>query len=166
MSDISDQSSFALGLANINSQNFGPTATTNQANTNANTAVQSQQAQAAAMQNKLMQARMPLILSQLHDDSVGAGDKSGVDVSNNSPMPAGAGGAGSAPRTPGESIAGAGQVRGGAGPELLSARADRRRAALEILRARQYTQQEMQAADAEAYLVDPQDQYGRGPKYV
>jgi len=99
MSDIPDSGSFNLGLANIASQNYGPTATANQANTAASTAQTQQQTQAAAMQNKLMAARMPLILSQLHDESVGSGDQSGVG--GNAP----GGGAGSAPRTPGEDIA-------------------------------------------------------------
>jgi hypothetical protein len=36
-----------------------------------------QQTQAAAMQNKIMAARMPLILSQLNDENAGNTDTSG-----------------------------------------------------------------------------------------
>jgi hypothetical protein len=51
MADVSDQSSFALGLANIANQNSGPNAIVNQANTAANTALTQQQTQGAAIQN-------------------------------------------------------------------------------------------------------------------
>src|SRR5271165_1083229 len=103
MSDIPDSGSFNLGLANIASQNYGPTAVTSQANTAANTQNQQQAAQAQAMQNKIMAARMPLILSQLHDESVGAGDQSGVGAASGS-QETSAPAAGSS-RTPGEEVA-------------------------------------------------------------
>src|ERR1700722_19739361 len=98
MADVSDNGSFNLGLANITSQNYGPTATANQANTNANTAQVQQQAQAAAMQNKIMQARMPLILAGIHDESVGSGDSSGVGRNSAQKNSTG-------PQTPGQDIA-------------------------------------------------------------
>ena len=78
MADISDNGSFNLGLANIASNNFGPTATTNNANTAANTQVQQQSAQAAAMQNQLTRARLPLILARLHSMQPQTDDQSGV----------------------------------------------------------------------------------------
>src|SRR5271170_5149558 len=52
MSDVPDSSSFSLGMANINSQNYGPTAAASQANTNANTQLTQQQALAASIQNQ------------------------------------------------------------------------------------------------------------------
>jgi hypothetical protein len=156
MADISDSGSFNLGLANIASQNYGPTATSNQALQGAQTQGAQQQAQAQAMQNKLMAARMPLILSQLHDESVGAGDESGV------------GGAppktGGTPRTPGEDIAS--QDRSAVAPDQNFYQPDKIDAALRSKYfVPQYTPQEMQALQR-AYLVDPQDQYGMGPKRV
>src|SRR5580692_7120350 len=115
MSDIADNGSFNLGLANIASQNYGPSAISNQNLQGAQTQNIQQQAQASAMQNKLMAARMPLILSQLHDESVGAGDQSGVGgEADNQGNPTGGassggsngvGGVGGTPRTPGEDIA-------------------------------------------------------------
>jgi hypothetical protein len=166
MADISDNGSFLGNLANINSQNFGPTAVANQANTAANTQVQQQSAQAQAMQNKLMAARMPLILSQLHDESVGAGDQSGVGGGGAS---AGAGG--------GSSSGGGGQAAsvsdklqaaqdnsGEADPSILNP--DKIDAALRAMYfVPQVLPQEMQAL-RKAYLVDPNDQYGMGPKRV
>jgi hypothetical protein len=51
MADVSDNSAFNLGLARIASDNSGPTAMANQANTNASTALTQQQTQGAAIQN-------------------------------------------------------------------------------------------------------------------
>jgi len=96
MSDIPDSGSFNLGLANIASQNYGPTATANQANTNANTQLQQQQAQAAAMQNQLTKARMPFILAGLHRMATGEDDLSGVGGSDSAP--ANGGGEGGEPK--------------------------------------------------------------------
>ncbi len=159
MADISDNGSFNLGLANINSQNYGPTAITNQANTAASTAQTQQQTAAAAMQNRLMAARMPLILSQLHDESTGAGDTSGVTGNAN-----GRGDASVAPRTPGEDIAS--QDQSAVKPDQNFYQPDKIDAALRSKYfVPQYTPQEMQALQR-AYLVDPQDQYGMGPKRV
>jgi hypothetical protein len=171
MADISDNGSFNLGLANIASQNYGPTASANNANTNANTQVQQQTAQTSAMQNKLMAARMPLILSQLHDESVGSGDSSGVGGeadSQGNPVGGASPGSGkgdaSVKRTPGEDVAS--QESSAVGPDQNFYQPDKIDAAL---RAKyfvpQYTPQEMQALK-KAYLVDPQDQYGMGPKRV
>lgn len=158
MSDIPDNGSFNASLANINSQNYGPTATANQANTNANTAQTQQQTQAAAMQNKLMAARMPLILSQLHDESIGAGDQTGVDANQTSAP------VGGKQETPGEDIAA--ENKSDVAPNQNFYQPDKIDAAL---RSKyfipQYTPQEMQAL-RKAYLVDPQDQYGMGPKRV
>jgi hypothetical protein len=166
MSDIPDSGSFNLGLANINSQNYGPTATANQANTNANTANQQQAAIAQSMQNKILAARMPLILSGLHDETVGSADTSGVggdaDASGN---PTGGGnGKSRDPRTPGEDIAS--QDKSATPPDQNFYQPDKIDAAL---RAKyfvpNYTPQEMQAL-RKAYLADPSDQYGMGPKRV
>jgi len=52
MSDVSDSSSFNLGLANIASSNYGPTAAASQANTNAQTALTQEQTQGAAIGNQ------------------------------------------------------------------------------------------------------------------
>ena len=165
MSDIPDNGSFNSNLANIASQNFGPTAVANQQLTGAQTQNVNQQAQAAAMQNKLMAARMPLILSQLHDESVGAGDQSGVG--NGSPASSSSPGgsqAGSAPRTPGEGIAS--QDNSSVAPDQNFYQPDKIDAALRSKYfVPQYTPQEMQAL-RKAYIVDPQDQYGMGPKRV
>lgn len=159
MSDISDNGSFNLGLANIASQNYGPTATANQGLTGAQTQGAQQQAQTAAMQNKLMAARMPLILSQLHDESIGEGDQSGV---------VGGSGAGDAEvresRTPGEGVAS--QEKSAVAPDQNFYQPDKIDAALRSKYfVQQYTPQEMQAL-RKAYLVDPSDQYGMGPKRV
>ena len=162
MADISDNGSFNAALGNTVSQNFGPTAVANQANENASTAQTQQQTQAAAMQNKLMAARMPLILSQLHDATVGAGDSSGVgggaasvktDDSDTSGKDAGAGTV-------------ADQDKSAVTPEQNFYQPDKIDAALrQKYFIPQYTPQEM-AALQKAYLVDPTDQYGMGPKRV
>jgi hypothetical protein len=159
MADISDSGSFNLGLANIASQNYGPTATANQANTAANTAQTQQQAQASAMQNRLMAARMPLILSQLHDESIGAGGQSGVEGATS-----GGDTASRTPRTPGEDIAS--QDMSAVPPNQNFYQPDKIDAAMRSKYfVPQYTPQEMQALH-KAYLVDPQDQYGMGPKRI
>jgi hypothetical protein len=157
MADISDTGSFNLGLANIASQNYGPAATSTQQMQGAQTQNVQQQAQAQAMQNKLMAARMPLILSQLHDESVGAGDQSGIG--------GGAAGAASrAPRTPGEDVAS--EDKSAVAPDQNFYQPDKIDSALRSKYfVPQYTQQEMQALQR-SYLVDPQDQYGMGPKRV
>lgn len=79
MSDISDSGSFNLGLANIASQNYGPAATSTQSLQGAQAQNVQQQAQAQGMENQILKARMPLILSRLHGETVGSGDQSGVE---------------------------------------------------------------------------------------
>lgn len=78
MADISDSGSFNLGLANIAASNYGPAATSTQALQGAQTQGAQQSAQAQGMENQILKARMPLILAALHDDTVGAGGRSGV----------------------------------------------------------------------------------------
>jgi hypothetical protein len=153
VSDIPDNGSFSLGLANIASNNFGPTAVANQNMTGA-------QAQAQQMQNKIMQARLPLILSQLNDESAGSADRSGTGLVGSASGNSAAAG----PATPGSQIASEDKsavppAQNFYQPEMIDA----------ALRAKYfvqpYTQQEQQALQ-KAYLVDPQDQYGMGPKRV
>jgi hypothetical protein len=161
MADIADNGSFNLGLANIAMQNNGPTAVANQANTNANTQMTQQQTAAAAMQNKIMAARMPLILSQLNDESAGSTDKSGSSALQG---PASESSPGAQPTTPGSSIA---------DEDMSAVKPDQNfyQPALidAALRSKyfvpQYTPQEI-AALKKAYLVDPQNQYGMGPQRV
>jgi hypothetical protein len=167
MSDIPDNGAFNSNLANITSANFGPSAVAQQGLQQAQTQNVQQQAHASAMQNKIMAARLPLILSQLNDESLGATDQSGVGgESDNSGNPTG-GGKGDAsvgPRTPGEDVAS--QDSSAVAPNQNFYQPDKIDAAL---RAKyfvpQYTPQEAQALKR-AYLVDPQDQYGMGPKRV
>lgn len=161
MSDISDNGSFNLGLANIASQNYGPAATSTQGVQAAQTQGLQASAQTQQMQNKLMAARMPLILSQLHDESVGAGDQSGVGGGQKA---GGEGGVGAEPRTPGEDIAN--QDKSAVPPSQNFYQPAMIDAALRSKYfVPQYTPQEMQALQR-AYLVDPQDQNGMGPKRV
>src|ERR1700677_1456226 len=176
MSDIADNGSFNASLANIASSNFGPTAVAGQQLQQAQTQNVQQQAQAAAMQNKLMAARMPLILSQLNDESLGATDSSGVGgnadskgnpvggASGTGSVASGGGGESGNPRTPGED--GASEDQSAVGPGQNFYQPDKIDAAL---RAKYFiptwTPQEMQAL-RKGYLVDPQDQYGMGPKRV
>jgi hypothetical protein len=161
MSDIPDNGGFLGSLLSNNSQNFGPTAVANQQLTGAQTQQVQQQTQAAAMQNKLMAARMPLILSQLHDESVGAGDQSGVDNSQSGAAPSGSA---SVSRTPGEEIAS--QEASAVPPNQNFYQPDKIDAALRSKYfVPQYTPQEMQALQ-KAYLVDPNNQYGMGPQRV
>jgi hypothetical protein len=156
MADISDQSGLALGLANIANANSGPTAVTNQANTAANTANTQQATQAQAMQNQLMRARMPLILAGIHDESVGAGDQSGLG--------GGGGGGGGAPATMSDKLQQAQDNSGAADPSILNPdKMDK------ALRSKyfvpQITPQEYQALQT-AYARDPNNQYGMGPARV
>ena len=161
MADIADNGSFNLGLANIAMQNSGPTAVANQQNTNANTQLTQQQTQAAAMQNKLMATRMPLILSQLNDENAGNTDTSGSAALKGQ---ASESSAGSQPTTPGSDIAAEDKSavtpdQNFYQPALIDA----------ALRSKyfvpQYTPQEMQALK-KAYRVDPNNQYGMGPQRV
>jgi hypothetical protein len=76
---ISDNGAFNSNLANIASANYGPTATTNQANTQANTALVGQQTQAASMNNQITKASMPSILQAINE--AGA-DQSGSNPGN------------------------------------------------------------------------------------
>jgi hypothetical protein len=160
LSDISVSGSFNLGLANIASQNYGPTAVAGQGLTTAQTQNAQQQTQAAAMQNRLISARMPLILSQLHDESVGSGDQSGVGGGQATPARGGE----AAPRTPGEEVSS--EEKSAVAPNQNFYQPDKIDA---FLRSKyfvpQYTPQEMQQL-RKAYLVDPSDQYGMGPKRV
>jgi hypothetical protein len=64
---ISDNGAYNTGLGNIASANYGPTAVAGQQNTAANTALTSQQAQQAGMQNQITRASMPLIMKALKD---------------------------------------------------------------------------------------------------
>jgi len=174
MSDLADQGSFALGLANIASQNSGPTAVANQGVANANAQNLQQSAIAQAQQNKILAARIPLILSRLNDATTGMTDSSGVGGSadsNGNPVAgsSGAGGGGSAgntgnPRTPGEDIAS--EDKSAVGPGQNFYQPDKIDAAL---RAKYfippYTPRE--AKDySDSFAADPQDQYGVGPKSV
>jgi hypothetical protein len=180
MADISDNGSFNAALVNNSSQNFGPTAIANQQNTNANTQVQQQQATQMAMANKLMASRMPLILAGLHDESVGAGDQTGVGGGGGGGN--GAGGAQAADLagvtnnsgTPGQNSPGqngpgtdiASQDKSSVDPNQNFYQPDKIDAALRNQYfVPQFTPQEM-AALRKAYLVDPNDQYGMGPKRV
>jgi hypothetical protein len=161
MADISDSGSFNLGLANIASQNYGPAATSTQALQGANTQNIQQTTQAQTMQNKIMAARMPLILSQLHDESVGAGDQSGVGGQENS-----AGGAEGlrASASMHERLQQAQDNSGSAEPSILN-QAGIDQGMRDKYFVQQITPQEQEAL-RKAWLVDPTDQYGMGPKRV
>jgi len=155
MSDIPDNGSFNLGLANIASQNYGPTATANQGLAGANTQNIQQSTQAQAMQNKLMAARMPLILSRLHDMSVGMGDQSGVGGEDNSDRE---------PASVSDKLQKAQDRSGAADPSILNPGAID-----EGLRKKYFVPAvppgAMQALN-NAYMVDPEDKNGMGPKSV
>jgi hypothetical protein len=164
MADISDNGSFNASLANITAANYGPAATSTQALQGAQAQGVQANAQAQQMQNKLMAARMPLILSQLHDESVGSGDSSGVGGGGSSNAPPGADKPGAGPSTPGQDIAD--EDKSAVKPDQNFYQPDKIDAALRSKYfVPQYTPQEM-AALKKAYLVDPQDQYGMGPKRV
>jgi hypothetical protein len=163
MSDLADIGGTELGFANLNSSNFGPTAVANQNMTGAQTQGVQAQAQAQQMQNKIMQARMPLILNgiaQLNDESAGSADRSGTGLVGSASGNSAAAG----PATPGAQVASEDKsavppAQNFYQPALIDA----------ALRAKYfvqpYTPQEQQALQ-KAYLVDPQDQYGMGPKRV
>jgi hypothetical protein len=163
MSDIADNGSFNLGLANIAQQNYGPTAVTNQANTAASTANTNQDTQAKAMQNQILKARMPLILSRLHGATVGVGDASGVDP--NAPgSPAGKAQEGDGHVTPGEDIAN--EDKSAVPPDQNFYQPAITNAALRAkFLVQQVTPQEAKDL-SDAYAADPSDQYGVGPKSV
>jgi hypothetical protein len=156
MSDIADNGAFNTGLGNISSQNYGPTATTNNANTAANTQNQQQQAQAQSMQNQILKARMPLILAGIHDESVGAGDSSGVGSSGGA-APTGT------PASVSDKLQQA-QDRSGDNAEDSILKPDQIDA---FMRSKYFvpniTPQEQQRL-IKSYTVDPGDQYGLGPK--
>jgi hypothetical protein len=115
MSDLADTGAFSLGIANNISQNFGPTATANQANTNANTALTQQQAQAAAIQNANARLQYQLFargvqrvtdFSGQDGPNLGAGvdDSSGVTADYASPASAPPAGTPNVPPTPEDDI--------------------------------------------------------------
>jgi hypothetical protein len=66
---ISDNSAFSSNMANIAAAQYGPTATTNQANVQANTALTGQQTQSASMQNQITQASMPMLMQAMSEAS-------------------------------------------------------------------------------------------------
>jgi len=159
---MADISAFSpVDIAGNTTANFGPTAVAGQQQTAANTQLTQQQTQAAAMQNKLMATRMPLILSQLNDENAGNTDTSGSAALKGQASDSSAG---SQPTTPGSDIAA--EDKSAVAPDqnfyqpaLIDA----------ALRSKyfvpQYTPQEMQALK-KAYLVDPNNQYGMGPQRV
>jgi hypothetical protein len=79
MADIADNGAFNAQLANISSQNYGPTATANQGLVGAQTQLASQQAQQAAMQTQIQRATMPLIQQALSEASA---DQSSANAGN------------------------------------------------------------------------------------
>lgn len=158
MSDISDNGSFNLGLANIASQNYGPNAVSSQGLQSAQTQGAQQQAQAAAMENQILRARMPLILSRLHSETTGAGDQSGVDGDDNTESNNGA-----APRAP-KGVAA--QDKSSVSPDQNFYQPDKIDA---TYRAHFFvpavTQQEGESL-SKAYAADPTGKYGVGPQSV
>lgn len=158
MSDISDNGSFNLGLANIASQNYGPNAVSSQGLQSAQTQGAQQQAQAAAMENQILRARMPLILSRLHSETTGAGDQSGVDGDDNTESNNGA--APSAPKGV------AAQDKSSVSPDQNFYQPDKIDA---TYRAHFFvpavTQQEGESL-SKAYAADPTGKYGVGPQSV
>jgi hypothetical protein len=99
MADVSDNGSFNLGLARIASDNSGPTAMANQANTNANTQLTQQQTQGAAIQNAnsaLNLQALKIGLNQLYKmPGYKADENAQSDSSGSAPAPSG--GASNAP---------------------------------------------------------------------
>jgi hypothetical protein len=171
MADISDNGSFNASLANIQSQNYGPTATTNQANTAANTAqqqattAQTQQAtQAQAMQNQILKARLPFIMAGLHGQAAGADDQSGVSGRS------GSGGSGSgdaaikSPTPPADDVAS--QDSSATPPDQNFYQPDKIDTALRGQFFVPTVTAQEQKQLALAYARDPTDQYGLGPKSV
>jgi hypothetical protein len=157
MSDIADNGSFNLGLANINSANYGPTATANQANTNANTQVQQQAAQSAAMDNQIMKARMPLILSRLHGMTTGADDQSGVGGEDSGGAN---GGGGNAPQGV------ASQDKSAVAPDQNFYQPDKIAAAYRAHFFVQAVTPQESSGLSQAYAADPTNKYGVGPQSV
>jgi hypothetical protein len=163
MADISDNGGFNLGLANIAAQNSGPTAITNQANTAANTANTQQQAQAQAMQNQILKARLPFIMAGLHGQAAGAD----ADASDRSGVGGGSGSGDASIKSatpPRDNVAS--QDSSATTPDQNFYQPDKIDTALRS----QYfvpsvTPQEQQQL-ALAYKRDPTDQYGLGPKSV
>jgi hypothetical protein len=76
---ISDNGAFNSNLANIASANYGPTATTNQASVQANTALTGQQVQQQTMNTQIQKATMPLIMQALNEATA---DSSGANPGN------------------------------------------------------------------------------------
>ena len=158
MSDIPDTGSFNLGLANIASQNYGPSATSTQAMQGAQTQNVQQQTRNAAMENQIMQARMPLILSRLHGQTTGAGDQSGVSDDDSTDSNGGA--APSAPKGV------AAQDKSAVASDQNFYQPDKIDAAYRshfFIPA--VTQQEGESL-SKAYAADPTGKYGVGPQSV
>jgi hypothetical protein len=159
MADVSNDSGFSLGLANIASQNSGPTAMANQANVNANTAQTQQATRNAAMENQIMQARLPLILSRLHGQTTGAGDQSGVDNDQSGDTQSG----GAGPMAPRGVAA---QDKSAVAPDQNFYQPDKIDAAYRsMLFVPAVTPQEGDAL-SKAYAADPTGKYGVGPQAV
>ena len=154
MSDISDSGSFNSSLANIAASNYGPSAAATQNLQGAQTQNLQQQAQAAAMQNRITAERMPAIIAGLHDESLGAGDQSGV----------GGGRSSGAPAKMHERLQQAQDNSGTADSSILNQDAIDKSFRDKYF-VQQVTPSEMQQL-RNSRLVDPQDQYGRGPKQV
>jgi len=171
---MADISAFSpVDIAGNTTANFGATAVANQQNIAANTQNQQantqltqQQAQAAAMQNQIARARQPLILARLYAMTSGQDDVSGVGGSS-SPTPSGGG------ATPPANGGG----EGGEPKALTDARnnSDPDPSILDpgaiekAFRSQYYIPPvppgALQALN-NAYMVDPQDQNGLGPKSV
>jgi hypothetical protein len=178
MADISDNGGFNLGLANIASQNYGPTATAGQANTNASTdntrastALTQQQTAAASMQNKIMAARMPLVLSQLNDYvhptnvnksglTPGGGDEEGSDDSDeHNSDESGVAGASGTPKIASNDKSAVPADQNFYQPHLIDSKLR------EKYFVPAYTPQEMSALQR-SYIIDPKDENGMGPKRI
>lgn len=168
MADVSDNGGFNASLANITSANYGPTAVANQGltgaetqNTQASAQNTQQTAQAQAMQNQILRARMPLIMAALHNESVGAGDQSGVGGGDSNDSGAGAS---EVKRTPGESVAS--QDKSAVAPDQNFYQPDKIDAALRDKYFVPSITPQMQQQMQKAFLADPKDEYGIGPKRV
>jgi hypothetical protein len=157
MADISDNGSFNASLANINSANYGPTAVAQQGVANANTQNVQQAAQAQSMQNQILRARMPLILAGIHDESVGAGDKSGTEDDS----AGGPNGGGAGPDAP-KGVAA--QDKSAVAPDQNFYQPDKIDAALRSKYFVPAVTPDEQQRIIKGYTVDPSDQYGMGPK--
>jgi hypothetical protein len=161
MADVSNDSGFSLGLANIASQNSGPTAMANQANTNANTQVQQQSAQAQGMENQILKARMPLILSRLHGQTAAAGDQSGVADEDGSG--GGPNGGGDGPNAP---TGVAAQDKSAVAPDQNFYQPDKIAAGYRShFFVPAVTPQESDSL-SKAFAADPTNKYGVGPQSV